>query len=245
VPSLDSSFAAKRMSVNVRARKVARGVSQLRMAEEEKEPYPGYFKDMERAGVPVKKKKKVGGKLSMYKEDGTPYAPWMVGAVNEEEIGRKEIKPKTDAKGKLAVDPQSQELSGLGLKFKVLGDDEIEVAWSTSGEDGILGFVVQRRKGKETKWETVSDYKLNPKLKSVGGAGGNYSLVDDSVSPGSWVYRVSDISEGGKQNDLAQGLVEIESSSDAMKQKIALGVFIVLSIGLGALGLIADPQSGL
>lgn len=214
------------------------------MMADEKEPYPGYFKDMERAGVDVTKKstKRIGGKKSLYREDGTPYAPWMVGLIDEEEKEFVAKAPKTDAKGRLAKDPQSQELSGSGLKFKVIGDEDVELTWTTGGEDGVEGFIVQRRKGKEEAWDTLADYTDTPSLRSKGPAGGTYKFLDEEAGPGTWVYRVSDTDAQGNRSDLSQCLVEIESTSDQQKQRIALIAFVALAAALGALGLFLDPQ---
>mmetsp|Transcript_878 Transcript_878/g.1895 ORF Transcript_878/g.1895 Transcript_878/m.1895 type:complete len:253 (-) Transcript_878:1331-2089(-) len=205
----------------------------------EKEPYPGYYRDLERSGVAPKK---VGGKKSLYRPDGTPYAPWMIGAVNEEEVEFKPKAPKTDAKGRLAKDPQSQELSGTGLKFKVFGDEEVELSWETSGEEGVEGFLVQRRKGKESSWDTLGDHKSIPSLRSKGPDGGSYKFLDEQAGPGTWIYRVSDVDAQGNRSDLSQCLVEIESSGDQQKQRLALIVFLVLLVALGVLGILIDPQ---
>ncbi len=153
------------------------------------------------------------------------------------------IKSKSDARGKLAADPQLAELSGVGVAWKMLGD-ELELKWSTGSEEGNLGFVVSRRAGRDTQWKKVSDYVDAPaELASKGPEGGTYSFLVTDARPGSWVYRISDVDSNGNFSDLSQTLVEIESEEDTKTRTIALGILItVLLIALAA-GLSLDPLS--
>eukprot|EP00177_Eucheuma_denticulatum_P008261 GFKZ01015030.1.p1 GENE.GFKZ01015030.1~~GFKZ01015030.1.p1 ORF type:complete len:300 (+),score=42.70 GFKZ01015030.1:169-1068(+) len=221
-----------------------------------KEPYPGFFADMKRMGLseeqayaqaakaqkqkePVKSSK-VGGKKNLLKPDGTPYAPWMGPMADYDATV---IKKRTDATGKLAADPQMAELSGVGLTWKMLGD-ELELKWATGGEEGNMGFVVYRRAGKDTKWDKVSDYRDKPaELASKGPEGGQYSFLVPDAKPGSWVYRVSDVDGNNMVTDLSQVLVEIESAEDSRTQKIALAVLLVVLAVSVWLGLSLDPLS--
>merc|ERR1719159_2176915 len=46
------------------------------------------------------------------------------------------------------LDSQASEQSGTGsLNSKVLSEEEVELRWSTEGEEGNVGFIVQRRPG--------------------------------------------------------------------------------------------------
>lgn len=184
---------------------------------------------------------KVGRGKSLFKEDGTPYAPWMANYPTD--YNNAVIKSKTDARGKLAADPQLAELSGVGVDWKMLGD-ELELKWSTGREENNLGFIVWRRAGRESEWEKVCDYNSAPaELASKGQEGGSYSFIVTDPSPGSWVYRISDVDSKGNISDLSQTLVEIESEEDSNVRKLALGVLIaVLLIALAA-GLSLDPLS--
>ncbi|CAN8077219.1 unnamed protein product [Agarophyton chilense] len=221
-----------------------------------KEPYSGYFADMKRMGLseeeayaqarkaqkqsnPVKSGK-VGGAKNLFKPDGTPYAPWMaVSAEYDPSI----IKKRTDATGKLAADPQSGELSGAGLSWKMLGD-ELELRWATGSEEGNRGFVVYRRAGKSNSWEKLSDYRDKPaELSSKGPGGGKYSFLVSGVQPGTWVYRVSDVDENNNVSDLSQVLVEIESAEDTRIQKIALAALLAILALAAFVGLSLDPLS--
>lgn len=215
------------------------------------EPYPGYYRDLAQSGVQntqddTKREVKVGGRKSLLRPDGRPYAPWM--RVREEDLDVKPAevkKSKSDAKGRLAGDPQQQELAGVGLRSRLLGD-ELELFWTTGDELGNKGFILQRRKGKSDKFEVIADYKTDPSaLKSKGSNGGAYSYLCEKPEPGTWVYRVSDEDENGAVSDLSQTLVEIESEEDSQKQRIALIALVVLVVIAAAVGFLADPQSGL
>lgn len=192
--------------------------------------------------APTKKEKKVGGKKSLLKPDGTPYAPWM-GGLAAEEGPRKVKKPKTDAKGRLANDPQAGELAGVGLNGRLLGD-EVDLRWETGTEVNNKGFKVTRRAGKSDTWEFVADYQTAPsELQTKGPEGGAYAFIDaTNPPPGMWIYRVSDVSQDGTVNDLAQCMVEVESSNARSTQTIALAVLVILAVGLVIAGLSLDPQ---
>ena len=184
---------------------------------------------------------KVGGAKNLYKEDGTPYAPWMTGVIESPDAAV--VKSRTDAKGKLAADPQRAELSGVGVSWKMLGD-ELELKWSTGSEEGNLGFVVSRRQGKTETWEKVCDYTEAPsELASKGVEGGNYSFIVPDPTPGSWVYRISDVDTKGNVSDLSQTLVEVESEQDGRTQKLALAVLVIVLLLALFAGLSLDPLS--
>ncbi|PXF43364.1 hypothetical protein BWQ96_06859 [Gracilariopsis chorda] len=226
-------------------------------AQPPKEPYPGFFSDMKRTGLteeqayaqaakaqnqsnPVKSAK-VGGVKNLLKPDGTPYAPWMVNV--SPEYDPTVIKKRTDATGRLAADPQSAELSGVGLSWKMLGD-ELELRWATSAEDNNKGFVVYRRAAKSDQWHKICDFRDKPaELASKGPQGGSYSFLVTDAQPGSWVYRVSDCDLNNNVSDLAQLLVQIESEEDTRVQKIAL-IALLIILGLAVfIGLSLDPLS--
>ncbi|OSX75766.1 hypothetical protein BU14_0222s0011 [Porphyra umbilicalis] len=218
--------------------------SSLRMAEEgvKAESETETAAEAPEGLVRPEKKGKVGGKKSLLKPDGTPYAPWMGGLV-EEPSEFKAKAPKTDAKGRLANDPQAGELAGVGLKGRILGD-EVDLRWDTGTEVNNLGFKVMRRAGKSDKWEFVADYQTAPsELQSKGSEGGSYTFIDSSnPPPGTWIYRVSDVSKEKKVNDLAQCMVDVEDSNDRSTQKVALAVLVVLGVVCVLLGVALDPQ---
>lgn len=170
------------------------------------------------------------------------YMPsWRASSITE--YDPKVIKKRTDATGRLAADPQSGELSGLGMTWRMLGD-ELELKWGTGAEEGNRGFVVYRRPGKSPDWEKVSDFRDKPaELQSKGSEGGSYSFLVPDPQPGTWVYRVSDVDENNNVADLSQVLVEVESAEDSKTQKIALAVLIAVLIISVIAGISLDPLS--
>lgn len=225
-------------------------------AERPVEPYSGYYADMKRMGLTEEQAfaqatkaakqstpspgSKLGGNKNLLKPDGTPYAPWMTGV--SVEYDNSVIKSTTDAKGRLGADPQRQELSGIGVDWKMLGD-ELELRWATGSEEGNVGFVVSRKTTKSDEWETVCDYRdATAELQTKGASGGKYSFIVTDPSPGNWLYRISDVDSTGNRSDLSQCLVEIQSAEEGNIQKIALAVLlVVLAISVIG-GLTLDPM---
>lgn len=185
--------------------------------------------------------KSVGGKKSLLRPDGTPYAPWM-GTPAEYDNSVK--KSRSDATGRLAADPQLAELSGVGLSWRLLGD-ELELRWSTGSEEGNAGFIVSRRLAREEKWSKVSDFQDKPaELLSKGKNGGDYSFLVPDPAAGAVVYRVSDVEAAtGEVSDLSQCLVDIDAPEDSSVRNIALAVLVVVLVAALAAGLSLDPLS--
>jgi len=187
-------------------------------------------------------------------EKGVDYAPWMKISEEDEENIRRLMKEKTVARrlrkeqeksvtGSLYLDSQAQELSGTGLKAKIL-DEDVELEWATKSETDTKGFIVKRRAAKTEEFSVIASYEDWGPLVSKGSEGGIYRYLDTSVTPGGWVYRVSECDSAGKENDLCQCLVEVETQEE---QQAAL----FAAIGIGALGvaavvagLVLDPLNG-
>ncbi|CAN0364379.1 unnamed protein product [Ascophyllum nodosum] len=196
-------------------------------------------------------KKKTKPPAWMFNEKGVAYAPWMVDQFDPENLAKvaasiearkkKEADMVPEAYGSLARDPQQMELSGAGLKAKRIADDIVELTWTTGEEKGNLGFIVNRRKGKTEKWEEIASYTNFPPLNSKGPSGGTYTIVDEGVEEGTWVYRVSDISKSGVRNDVCQTLIELQTSSEALQTKIGLGFLAVALLVAAAAGTMIDP----
>jgi len=183
----------------------------------------------------------------MYNADGKPYAPWMMDSVDpeaakrsiEERRARKAAEKKA-VQGALAVDPQAMELSGVGLKYKMIGD-EVELSWGTGDETGNVGFIVTKRAGGSDDWQVVASYKDWAPLNSKGPEGGQYTFMDPDSQRGPWVYRVSDVNEAGVTSDLCQTLVEVQDEGEQLAAKaLAVGIVVVLG-GFVAAGFLLDP----
>ena len=83
-------------------------------------------------------------------------APWMVRQVDEDAVAaaramrgyekRRERIALEEKQGTINIlDAASSELTGLGLKAKVLSEDEVELTWSTDDEEANRGFLVERK----------------------------------------------------------------------------------------------------
>merc|ERR1719440_1928299 len=95
---------------------------------------------------------------------GVEFAPWM--KVDPEAVAR--AKAEREARkaragpsqiDPLSIDPQAAELGGGGgLKSKVLSEEEVELRWSAADEEGNQGFIVERRRGGSSDFETLETY---------------------------------------------------------------------------------------
>jgi len=186
--------------------------------------------------------------------NGVDYAPWMNISEEDENKIRQLMKERTAArrarqlqeqevKGNLYLDSQAQELSGTGLNYKILGD-EVELEWATKSETNTAGFIVRRRPAKTNDWSIVASYQDWGPLTSQGADGGVYRYLDETVSPGGWVYRISEVDANGEDSDLCQCLVEIQTAEEQRAGLIA-GVGIAV-FGLAAVvgGVLLDPMNG-
>lgn len=187
---------------------------------------------------------------NMFNENGVAYAPWMVDQIDEEayeaaKIMRKQRKmkqklEKIEAEGaSFSTDLQADEISGLGLKYKVV-DEEVELTWSTAGES-CLGYKVQKRAARTDSWIESGSYENWAPLQSKGKEGGVYTFMDPESEVGDWIYRVVDVEADGKSTVLCQAMVEVQSKGEQVVQYVTLAGFGVLFAGLVAAGVFFDP----
>jgi len=199
----------------------------------------------------LKKNKRIS---NLRNSNGVDYAPWMNISEDDEKEIRQLMKEKNAARkareeqeksvtGSLYLDSQAQELSGTGLKNTIV-DGSVELEWATKSEKGTKGFIVKRRAAKTNEFYTIGSYEDWGPLSSQGEDGGIYRYFDETVSPGGWVYRVSEVDTAGNENDVCQCLVEIQTKEEQTAGLIA-GVGIgVLAIGAVAAGILLDPMNG-
>lgn len=184
---------------------------------------------------------------------GAEYAPWMDGKVQDEKIRqiakekasarRSRAKQEKEMSGNLFTDSQAQELSGTGLNYKVI-DGQVELEWATKSETNTKGFVVKRRAAKTNDFSILASYKEWGPLASQGTDGGVYRYLDQSATPGGWVYRISECDNSGSEADLCQCLVDVQTEAE-QKQALIAGIgFGVFAIGAVAAGLLLDPYAG-
>jgi len=185
----------------------------------------------------------------MVSSSGVEFAPWMkvdaeaiAKAKKERELRKAKQAASSLKSDSMLIDPQAAELgAGGGLKSKILSDEEVELRWDTTDEQGNAGFVVQRRRGGKETWTDLETYEGFAPLRSKGPAGGSYVYLDDTAGVGTWVYRILDCDTTGERSAVCQKLVEIEDK-DEQQFTIAVGVAIAgLALVFAAAGLLADP----
>eukprot|EP00541_Cyclophora_tenuis_P004299 CAMPEP_0116568760 /NCGR_PEP_ID=MMETSP0397-20121206/15868_1 /TAXON_ID=216820 /ORGANISM="Cyclophora tenuis, Strain ECT3854" /LENGTH=258 /DNA_ID=CAMNT_0004096151 /DNA_START=89 /DNA_END=861 /DNA_ORIENTATION=- len=187
-------------------------------------------------------KAKVERASNLRNEKGVDYAPWMNISPDDEVKIRQIMKEKAEARrrrqeqersvtGNLYYDSQAQELSGTGLKSKII-DGQVELEWATSEEQSTKGFIVKRRPAKTDEFSVVASYEDWGPLLTKGPEGGIYRYFDSTVSPGGWVYRIAECDVNGNQNDICQCLVEVQTEDEQRNAVIA-------AVGIAAFGIIA------
>lgn len=185
---------------------------------------------------------------------GVEYAPWMGISEDEEnkirslvqdraEARRKRQIQEQDVSGNLFRDSQAQELSGTGLSFKFI-DGAVELSWATKSESDTKGFIVKRRAAKTNDYSVMASYADYGPLASKGREGGLYRYLDETATPGGWVYRISEEDNSGNEADVCQCLVEVETE-DEQKAAIIAGVgFAVFAVLVVVAGVAIDPMNG-
>jgi len=183
--------------------------------------------------------------------NGVDYAPWMNISEEDENKIRQIMIEKTAARrarqeqersvsGNLLRDSQAQELSGTGLNYKVI-DGQVELEWATKTEDNTKGFIVKRRKAKTEDFSTIASFEDWGPLASKGADGGIYRYLDTDVTPGGWVYRISEKDNSGNESDICQCLVELQTDEEQRGAVIAAAGFAVFAVLAVVGGLALDP----
>jgi len=203
----------------------------------------------------MKEEERKMAKISKLKGyNGVEYAPWMGVTEFEEAEIRKIMVEKTiarrnrqeqqkDVSGNLYLDSQAQELSGTGLSYKII-DGEVELEWATKSETDTKGFVVKRRAAKTNDYSVIASYKDWGPLASKGVDGGIYRFLDTTVTPGGWVYRITEEDNSGNSADICQCLVEVQTEEEQKAALIAGVGFAVFAVVAVVAGIAADPYGG-
>jgi hypothetical protein len=186
---------------------------------------------------------------NMRNANGVEYAPWMNVTPEDEAKIRTMMREKAairrarkqQAQGALLNDSQGQELSGVGLKSRILDNASVELEWTTSAEAATRGFIVKRRPAKVEDFQVLASYESYGPLQTQGVDGGLYRYLDENVGPGSWVYRVTECESSGAENDLSQCLVDITTEEEQKVAKFGLAVFGAVAIAAVAAGVLLDP----
>jgi hypothetical protein len=184
--------------------------------------------------------------------NGVEYAPWMNISEQDEAKIRAMMREKAEArrrraveesttKGSLMRDSTVQELSGGGLRSKVVDGNCVELEWATGSEASTRGFIVKRRPAKTDDFQVLASYESYGPLASKGKDGGVYRYLDENVPVGGWLYRITECEANGEENDLSQCLVDIETDEERQLQTAAVAVFATLAVAALAAGLLLDP----
>ena len=187
--------------------------------------------------------------------NGVEYAPWM--AISEEdeakirvlmreraEARRRRKEQEKSVSGNLYLDSQAQELSGTGLKYKVVDATSVELEWATKAETNTKGIIIKRRPAKTQDFDTIASFDTWAPLMSKGPTGGVYRFLDTKAGTGGWVYRISECDNYGSESDLCQCLVEVQTQ-DEQKAGLIAGVSIaVIAVSAALAGLLLDPYAG-
>jgi hypothetical protein len=199
----------------------------------------------------VKKMKRAS---NLRNANGVDYAPWMnISAEDEKKVKqvmqekaaarRKRQEQEKTVSGALLVDSQAQELSGSGLRTKIINGD-VELEWATNSEANTKGFVIKRRAARTEEFDVLVSYEDWGPLASKGQEGGQYRYLDTTVSPGGWVYRVTECENNGTENDICQTLVDVQTVEEQQGAVIAAVSIAVLAAGALAAGIFLDPVGG-
>lgn len=192
---------------------------------------------------------------NMFNENGVAYAPWMVRQVDEEAITvaralraekkRKDRQSLMEAQGMVNIlEAATSELSGMGLKAKVLSEDEVELVWGTDNEDDTVGFIVEKKRIGGSEWVELASFKDWAPLKSKGVFGGAYTYTDVEAEEGEFLYRVVSQETDGTRTITCQVGITVESGGQQLQTKIIVGVSIALFASFLAIGATLDPIAG-
>jgi hypothetical protein len=198
--------------------------------------------------------RKVKAQSKLRNENGVDFAPWMNMSEEDENQIRQIMKEKAVSKrkqreqeksvsGNLYLDSQAQELSGTGLNWKRVSDG-IDLEWATNAEKDCKGFIVKRRPVKTTEFFPIASYADWGPLLSKGADGGIYRFLDTTVSPGGYVYRITEVATNGMESDVCQCLIEVQSEDEQKGAVLAAVGFVVLAIGVAIGGILLDPMDG-
>jgi hypothetical protein len=189
--------------------------------------------------------------------NGVEYAPWMNISKEDETKIRQMSKDKAVARrkrqeqeqsvqGALLKDSQAQELSGTGLRFKLMDQtsegSSVELEWATAAETSTQGFIIKRRPAKTEDFDVLASFEDYGPLASKGPDGGVYRYLDTNVAPGGWVYRVTEREGDGSENDLSQCLVDVTTEEEQRGAVIALAGLGIVAVAAVLAGVILDPM---
>lgn len=157
------------------------------------------------------------------------------------EVRRRRKEEELKVSGALLKDSQFQELSGTGLRGKVVDGVSVELEWSTSSEVDTKGFIVKRRAAKTEDFVPIASFEDFGPLATKGPEGGSYRYLDEEVGYGAYFYRITECQQSGAENDLSQCLVELETEEEQKGAVVAAAGFAVFAVAAVIGGFLLDP----
>lgn len=212
--------------------------SQLTMRQPEEKAPAGETDEQMRERLRRKARK------MMFNENGVAYAPWVAKQINEDAIIDDLIRKEqgSNKKGDKASILERGEIQGSdGMKWR-MSNGQVQLAWSTGGESGNKGFLVEKRPSYAGDYQVIASFKDIAQLVSKGASGGKYTYTDPSTAGGSWIYRVKDCDDRGKSDILCQCFVEVTTEAEAKSQTGVLVGFLAVLGGLAIAGVSLNPQ---
>lgn len=179
----------------------------------------------------------------MYNENGVAYAPWVTRQIDEDAIINDLIKKETLKSGgnkKTSILDRGEIESSEGMKWRMSGS-QVDLGWTTGGETDNLGFIVEKRPSYGGDFQEIASYNEVSQLVSKGERGGRYRFTDPSTGSGSWIYRVKDCDNDGKQNVLCQCFVEVQTESESKSQALIAAGLVAFFIAAFGVGYTLDP----
>lgn len=180
----------------------------------------------------------------MFNPDGVAYAPWVTRQIDEdaivEDLIRKEMGTK-NKKDKASILERGEIQGSDGMRWRMSGS-QVQLAWGTGGESGNKGFIVEKRPSYGGDYQEIASFKEVAQLVSKGPGGGKYSYTDPSTAGGSWIYRVKDCDDRGKNDVLCQCFVEVTTEGESKQQTGVLIGFLAVLGSMAVAGVALNPQ---
>jgi 6-phosphogluconolactonase (cycloisomerase 2 family) len=107
------------------------------------------------------------------------------------------------------------ELTGFSLSS---GTSSVQLNWHTASEVENAGFEIQRSTSEEGGFRTIASYINHPELAGLGTTpmGKSYSFTDNELTPGTYQYRLIDVSTDGARKVHPARTIRVESNEEAI-----------------------------
>jgi 6-phosphogluconolactonase (cycloisomerase 2 family) len=105
------------------------------------------------------------------------------------------------------------ELTGFSLSS---GQNSVQLNWRTASEVDNAGFEIQRSSSENGGFRTIASYINHPEIAGLGTSpiGKSYSFTDDELAPGTYQYRLIDVSTDGARKVHPARTIRVESNEE-------------------------------